>query len=260
MTICLACLVDEKTIVLAADKMVSVNLPNIKFERGASKLSILANRFALASAGDALIPTEIINGAIAGIAESNTVAQAAKALKSAYVSERDRLVEELLLRPSGFTLEDIRDRQGKFRPEVLLQALQQVQNFRFDSVLLLAGVDESGAHLYTIHPPGNLRCFDALGYIAIGSGEHHALQTFITSNFDLPMSLNRAVLTAYEAKRRSEKATGVGPLTDMMVMRRDKIVKFTDAQLQQLDSVYAERVKSETDWLAKFEKADLKIL
>src|SRR3989304_10558736 len=113
MTICLACLVDEKTIVPPADKMVSVSLPNIKFERGASKLSILANRFALASAGDALIPTEIINGAIAGIAESNTVAQAAKALKSAYVSERDRLVEELLLRPSGFTLEDIRDRQDR---------------------------------------------------------------------------------------------------------------------------------------------------
>jgi 20S proteasome alpha/beta subunit len=256
MTVCIASLVGKDRVIMIADKMVTVNMPNIKFERRTSKVIPINTTCALATAGDALIHTDILRRT-QELQHAKTIHDIATALHTAYVSERDRLAEELILKPVGLSLNDMRDRQGQLRPEILLSMIQQMANFRFDSVMLIAGLDGSGAHVFCIVPPGTLRCMDAIGYWAIGSGEQHALQTFITSDYDEPISFSRALLVTYEAKKRAEKATGVGQLTDISVITKDGIRNLTDAEIARLELVYQERLKDENDWLKKIDKIDL---
>ncbi len=243
---------------MIADKMVTVSLPNIEFERRTPKLIPVNDWCVLATAGDALIHSEILQRA-SEISKAKSVEDIAHALEDAYVSERLRLVDELILKPIGLSVEDLQKRQQEMRPEVVMNALQQMGAFQFDFVILLAGVDESGAHIYAIRPPGNLRSMDAIGYWAIGSGELHALQTFVTSDFDQPISVNRALLVTYEAKKRAEKATGVGSLTDIWIVKGKKIRKFTDDEIQKLEEVYQEKTKTEAKWLKKIDDIDLEI-
>lgn len=258
MTICIAASVNNDRVIVIADKMVSVNLPNIKYERRASKIIKLNSSCVLATAGDALIHAEILRR-VGKFDDTALVSDIADRLKEAYAQERERIVEEVILRPVGLSLDMVKNQQPKMRSEIVMNAMQQMAQFRFEFVMLVAGVDSSGAHIFTIVHPGHLRCMDSLRYWAIGSGEHHALQTFITSDYDEPISVNRALLVTYEAKKRAEKATGVGTMTDMIVVKKGTIVELNQTDIAELERVYKEKVTSESEWLQKFDKTELKI-
>lgn len=112
--------------------------------------------------------------------------------------------------------------------------------------ILLAGVDTE-AHIYTIRNPGQIDCFDALGYNAIGSGELHAMSTFISSGCSPIMSTNRTAYLVFEAKRKAEVAPGVGRELDMAVVTTKKVHILDEEQIGALDAVYQERAQPHAD-------------
>jgi hypothetical protein len=240
--------------------MVTVNMPNIEFERRSPKITMVRPFCAAATAGDALIHTEIFLRAAPSLSTTSTVEQAAQALVAAYVKERERLAEDHILRPVGLTFQHIQANQQTMRPEIVMQLYQQLGTWQFEFVLLIAGVDKTGAHIYFIAPPGSLRCVDAIGYWAIGSGEQHALQTFVTSDFDKPLSPVRALLTTYEAKKRAEKATGVGTQTDLWLISKEGCKQLKTEEIDELDKHYKGKIAEEASWAARFEKAGLSFL
>ncbi len=93
------------------------------------------------------------------------------ALGLAYAQERERLAEDQILKPVGMSFQYLRANQQVMRPEIIMQLYQQLGQWQFDFVLLIAGADSTGAHIYFVAPPGTLRCVDAIGYWAIGSGD-----------------------------------------------------------------------------------------
>jgi 20S proteasome alpha/beta subunit len=244
MTICLATLCGDK-IIIATDKMVTVQFPNIEFERRAPKMKKLNDSCLLLTAGDALISSEVLKHLNPPLDKDMAIHDIANRVNESYIKERLRLVQEQILFPVNLNYKIIKEEQTKLRPEIILNLYQTMNQYLFNFVILVAGVDKTGAHLYLISPPGVCRCVDEAGNWAIGSGGMHAMQTLITSELDKDVSFTKALLISLEAKKRSEKASGVGEQTDMFVITQEETYELSDEEVQQLISLYDKKKKAE---------------
>jgi 20S proteasome alpha/beta subunit len=103
----------------------------------------------------------------------------------------------------------------------------QLDSYDYGLEILIGGVDSEVAHIYSIDAPGTSKCFDAIGFHAIGSGLPHAINTFIAKDYNQSFPLREALLIIYEAKKISEKAPGVGEnITDISVISNKRIINF----------------------------------
>lgn len=86
-------------------------------------------------------------------------------------------------------------------------------NPRVDFVI--AGKDENSCYIYTITNPGQKVCHNAIGYVAVGSGGPHAIYQFLDSEYKKSMDKEEVIAIVKSAKKRSEKAPGVGRETQI---------------------------------------------
>src|SRR5262249_5824155 len=114
----------------------------------------------------------------------------------------------------------------------------QIQRLRLEVSIILAGVDQSGAHIYSIEDPGTSVRWDRLGYNAIGSGQHHAMMMLLKKGQDRDVGINECVFKVYCAKRTSEVAAGVGTATEMRVITRKGVQALDKTQLGTLEKIY----------------------
>jgi 20S proteasome alpha/beta subunit len=129
--------------------------------------------------------------------------------------------------------------QQHLSPDLVLRLTFNIEHERLQVALLIVGVDSSGAHIYLVEDPGASSCYDAVGFCAIGSGEHHAELAFIRSNYSESVSLKDALLLAYRAKRDAETAPGVGGrYTDLAYMDDEGLHVFSKGDLEILDGAY----------------------
>ena len=106
-------------------------------------------------------------------------------------------------------------------------------------MLLVAGVDKSGGHIYLVTDPGTSSCYDAVGFCAIGSGEHHAELAFIRSHFSESFTLREALFLAYRGKRDAETAPGVGgQFTDLAYIDERGLHVVPEPKVQVLAKAY----------------------
>jgi hypothetical protein len=99
-----------------------------------------------------------------------------------------------------------------------------------------------------------METFDAIGYCAIGTGELHAISTFVANEYTPTLDLNHVVALTYEAKRRSEKAQGVGEKSDIYIICQDKITKFMQSEIDKLDEIYDKRSEQEKKAVSEIEE------
>lgn len=224
MTICIGALCNGgKSVVLAADGMVTTNLPPIEFEHPGTKIEFLTEKSALLSAGQVLPGTEVLRRAKARLSStgSGTMEDIAKAVGESYSEYRSEIIEQRWLKPRGLTL-DLFYKEGKIQQiprEIALPMDRDMIKFNLGVDLIVAGIDEAGAHIYTVLNPGIPNCHNRIGYVAVGSGTIHAISTFIFNDFSVESTLNEAVYYACEAKINSESAPGVGVETSMAVIK-----------------------------------------
>ena len=252
MTICLALACDDrKSIVAVADRMVSVGSLSLQFEQGTRKIERLGESFAVLTAGDALGHTDLLRQAaaeIAGMAEPG-VKEVATVVEGCFVEHRQILAEKLVLHPIRLSYNGFVTQQQSLPPDMVVGLWREYQRVELELELLVVGVDSSGARLYHVGDPGIAVCFDSIGYAAIGSGLPHAQGFLAEADYSPGISLNRAVWLAYVAKRRSERAPGVGSrFTDILVIKPDQEAGFLDAQsLEHLGSIYQNYGQKLTD-------------
>ncbi len=243
MTICLALACDDrKSIVAVADRMVSVGSLSLQFEQGTRKIERLGESFAVLTAGDALGHTDLLRqaaGEITGMAEPG-VEEVSRVVETCFSQHRQALAEKLVLQPMRLSYNNFVTQQQSLPPDMVVGLWREYQLVELGLELLVVGVDPSGARLYHVSDPGIARCFDSIGYAAIGSGLPHAQGFLAEADYSPGISLNRAVWLAYVAKRRSERAPGVGSrFTDILVIQPDHEAGFLDTQsLEHLDVIY----------------------
>jgi hypothetical protein len=245
MTICMAalCVADDGSplAVVAADRMVTLG-GFIEFEHAKRKM-VHPSPYAIALiAGDSLEGTRLA-AVVADQFEGTSprTHDIAQALAAQYAATRQQRMEQALLTPRALNLAAFYQAHNSLNPQVTMMLDQQMLQYNLGVELILAGVDLDGAHLFAIHNPGGLYAQnDVIGYVAIGSGAIHALQSMIGFGHHADVGLKETVFRTYVSKRRSEVAPGVGNETDLGIVSRDGVAWLSDEQLATLAGIYQE--------------------
>jgi 20S proteasome alpha/beta subunit len=237
MTVGIGALCDNgKSAVIAADKMVTFGAPmNLLMEPPTfQKITKINERCALNFSGSVPDGEEIVAATLhqAGSLARSPTERVAGVVKSAYVNLKKKRVEETILAP--LLSADFSQFQTLVAQSSSSQILQQVlglisqHNMQLD--LLVAGADDSGAHLFIESHPGLVAPADTMGFAAIGSGGLHAAIRLSLAQHTKASTLVDAVYGVYEAKKAAEVAPGVGKLTDMAFIKEGHI-RFANPEL-----------------------------
>lgn len=244
MTICIGALcADGSAAVVASDRMLTNATLATEFEHPNSKIVSLADGCLALTAGNAIAHTELLRDvvAVAGKRKTPDVAIVAEITKQCYSDRRSQQIVDRILLPRGFVgFAAYYAAHKDLKPDVVANIQYQVDYYDYNLHILIAGADDSGAHLYFVENPGACGCFDAIGYHAIGSGYPHAMDALSALGCDPKMSVPEMVFVVYQAKRRAEKALGVGLATDMAVITENVAQHLTDEQIGELRAVYDE--------------------
>jgi 20S proteasome alpha/beta subunit len=266
MTVCIAAICEAgKTIVLAADTMITGEDLMIEYEFGSPKIKQLTNNCAVAAAGDATMETDLLRMARQTISELKAPSMDTIVDKTiqTYRALRAKAIEDQILLPHGLeSMAKFYETQKTMLEPMAKSIFNDIEEFDLDLDLLIASVDEEGGHITVIEDPGTATTWDELAYHAIGSGYAHADTTLIMRNYDPACSLAEALLSVYTAKKAAEKAPGVGQkMTHMAIVNHHSVTMLNEEQVKQIDVVYQEQTteflawEKEKDWVSKL--ADL---
>lgn len=248
MTICVNTLCDNnKKAVVASDKMITIEGLSQEFEHETPKLKCLNERCLAVSAGDALLPTELFEEVEKEIKGKSplSIADIVEQVKNQYSILRRKMVEEEHLKCRGLTVKSFYETMSSLPPQIAIPLDSKIEDYKLDLNILISGLDTKGAHIFEIANPGVSRCFDSIGYSAIGSGYPHAIQSFISNNYNGSKSLDMALFLTYEAKKRAENAPGVGTNTEMWLIRDEGVIKLNEQVINNLDKIYKLKIQKE---------------
>lgn len=249
MTICIAALCEKnKRAIVAADRMITA--VDTEFEQETIKIEKLCGNCAAVTAGSALAHTEIIknvteefSGQPAPLIE-NVVA----CLKHHFVQLRLKRAEEESFKPLGLTVQGFLKTQKELEDTVVMRLTRSLEDARLKLRVLVAGVDKTGGHIYYIRDPGTSEIFDSIGYCTIGSGDRHAEGVLIDNDYTGSLPLKRALYIVYEAKKRAEKAPGVGQkFTDIVMISESQWRAISKKELDQLDTILQRKSELEVE-------------
>ncbi len=242
MTICIATLCEnDKKIVAISDRMTTAEYLSLEFEHARMKIDELSNCSLVLTSGDALAHTDLLRDVKEELTDITTpnVRRVAQMVEKAFIRARQNLAEKIVLQSAGMDYEEFINRQQNLYPEIVLGLVKAYSETKLDLDIVIAGVDASGAHIYGVEDPGVATCYDALGFAAIGSGLPHAMSFLTEVNYSASLSLNEALWITYEAKRRSERAPGVGSkFTDVVMIDDAGIVHLDESIMKQLENIH----------------------
>ena len=156
-----------------------------------------------------------------------TVDQIAEAYAEEFALLRRQKAERKYLTPLGLTTWSSLNNQTNLTAAALHTLMEQLAEEDLRSEAIIAGVDQSGPHIYVVEDPGEAVCYDMDGWAAIGSGFRHADQQFIRSKYDRNWPMDATLLLTYLAKKKADITTGVGPQTDLFFIGSGAQNKYT---------------------------------
>jgi hypothetical protein len=244
MTVCIAALAEEgKSCIVAADRQVTVAGFSLQFEHPDKKIERLFSSCLVMSSGDALLAAQLVERTrhAISLAGNPTVQSAAELLRDIYMTIHLERCENVILRPRGWTFKEFKEYGAQRLPlQSFLQIDKDIFNFGLAVVeFIVAGTDSTGAHIFRVHYTGIMggdwmEWCDRLGYRTIGSGTSHSAILLSLEGQHSALSLKDTLFNVYCAKRNSEVAPGVGPGTDMAIIREGMI---EDVSADRLDKM-----------------------
>jgi 20S proteasome alpha/beta subunit len=249
MTVCIAAICESgKTIVVAADRMFTNPALSTEFETDEQKIERIGNKCVALPAGNSVFATEVLElvQSRLGSNKEPRFHTLIESVRNVYSEVRARKAEEIVISPilgadfqtarvKGVSLPNYLEKQEKAYQQVTM--MQNQQNFNAD--IIIAGIDEKGAHICQITHPGVTMPLQKLGYATIGSGAIHAMLRLSLSGQTTRRNLVETLAEVYIAKRQAEVAPGVGKTTDMAIIRADGGIRDCSPEvLKELDSVY----------------------
>ena len=236
MTICIGAICNGgKHIVIATDRMFTSPAPvSLEFETDEPKIEVFADGIVVLSAGNTAYVSEMLDLAKTKLKGNNrpSVDEVTTALREAFEKVRVQKAEEQIVIPMlGNDFMAFRNRGGTLpaylqaQPGVYQNLVAMATQFNIGVELLVAGIDESGAHLAAIGNPGTSASLDKVGFGAVGSGAIHAITTLELSGQSRSRSMMETLYVVYQAKEASQVAPGVGKETDLAVINADRTIK-----------------------------------
>lgn len=209
MTICIAASCESgQAVVVASDHMLTAPFLTVEFDTPDAKIDQIGRRCVALSAGNALCVQDVVVGGIGAASrlQDPTVHELATHIKLQYCEVRKQRIDDLILGPRGIDFDGFYGRGliRQFPPELSTLIDEEVQKYDLGTSFLVAGVDRSGAHIYSVDHPGMVTCFDRVGYHAIGIGNRHAALKLVGLGQHQSKSIRETVFNVFCAKRVSE--------------------------------------------------------
>ena len=223
MTLCIAALADDrKTIVMAADRMISV--PFIESELEISKILPLQENWWAMLAADSLPGAFPVIDRVKSQWKPETddnVENVVKLVSDNYQHERRSRAEAQYLLLRGLTAEQFLSQGKDWLPEIMFRELDNaVSNYNLGVELLVCGFDKAGlGHIFTLQNPGIGQRLDIPGFHAIGSGYYGAEYMMYYRELNFTTTCHEWLYYIYEAKAFGEMAGAVGEETELLVAR-----------------------------------------
>jgi 20S proteasome alpha/beta subunit len=240
-TVCIAalCRADdgEPRAIVATDRMVTAG-DFLEFEHSGSKMVQLTDKAAVMVAGNTLDGMRLVNEAAADDLPEHIVA-IATTLGERYGAARLERAEQAALTPHGLSLDSFHGMHRGLNEQVVMLLENQLSQFNLGVELLLAGVDDSGAHIYTNgNPGGGNTNHDPIGWAAIGIGAPHVLSTMAGYVHSATADYKQTLFRVYAAKRGAEVAPGVGRETEMAVISNEGLERLSSDDLERLALIF----------------------
>jgi hypothetical protein len=143
-------------------------------------------------------------------AEPARVEEVAQIVREEYQEYRRNLLIQSMLEPRGLDLATYLANQQVLDPTLVREVDHQFAGYNMQLDILIAGHEENECHIHYITHPGIVYCSDAVGFACIGSGSPHATYHLIGEDYRKSLPVERVRELVIEAKRKSEKAPGVG--------------------------------------------------
>ena len=229
MTVCIAALCEErKALVLATDRM--VRSTRFGTEAEFHKTWRLHKDWWLMLAGDDVAPAFDIIDAVKKKLDGQdrfSVDDVERAVTESHREKRAAEAEAKYLIPRGWTLDRFSSSASTILPEPLCLSLDNdLQSYGLDIELLIAGFDAEGrAHVFSVNDDDNrgaARRHDVPGFFAIGCGSPGAYFMMMYRAMNPSVPIRWGIFHVLEAKHFGALVPGVGPGTDMYVLRHRK--------------------------------------
>lgn len=224
MTVCIAALADHgKSLILAADRMIGID--TVESDMDVSKIVDLHKDWRVMFAGTFPAVFEIVDEAkpLLPSGKSATVGQILNAIATSYQKVRLMHAEAGIVKNYGYDLEYLRNVGAEKMGEATFrEIISDVKSFGFDLDLLVAGFDGAGhGQIFKFDPSriDPIERADVPGFDAIGSGAEAAVHMLYQRGLTYRTKLREALYYVLEAKYFGERASGVGPDTDLHILR-----------------------------------------
>ena len=206
-------------------------------------MDFIAGTCVALSSGDALAHSEVCRLAVDNLGGlmRPTVGTMVDAIKQSYFIHRNKRIEERFLAPRGWTRESFYGGRIVVPPDLMMVVDSQISNFDYGVSFIIAGTDARDGHIYGLRHPGEVDCYDGLGYHAIGIGAMHAVSSLITNGYTPSLNAKWATYFVYEAKRNAENAPGVGSMTDLGVIDGETCHILDNESIEALKKIYDQR-------------------
>lgn len=231
MTVCIASIYNNSSILAASDRMVTGGYGDITFEPSTPKIIPFTTSIAVMTAGDQSIQTQVLQEARKIVEDKITtnpekwlyVSEVAEIYSKCYYDLKSKLIEDIILSPFKLDLTSYISRQKEMDSDFVDKIAIKIARFDVEYLrdkaieTIVMGVDDSGPHIYVV-TNGEISCNDKLGFASIGIGSSHAISHFMLSSYSKNDSEAKALLTIHQAKKKSEVSPGVGKETDMCII------------------------------------------
>lgn len=247
MTVCIAAICRYgagRAVLLTADRMISANDGEIQYEPNQMKFVAVTNRVVVLIAGNYSVHSEAIQSTMKHLAITPTadVREIAELYGSFVAEYRLREAGHLYLKPLGLSVDALANGGGG---QLSSELASQMQNHHLKVEAIVAGHDGNAAHIYYIDQSGFSSCHDDTGFVAIGLGAPHVESHFRTSKYSNGWSFADCLLLSFFAKRLAERAAGVGPTTDMVVVSDQNAQEVLTEIRQKVEELHMARVERE---------------
>ena len=267
MTSCTVATCDAKNgspkAIAVADRMVTFGDLSVAYEHDTSKIWELSENSVALTAGDALEYVDLCRQVMDQIPPRARlpILDVTEKVKDEYLKLRMKKVEEEYFALKGFSIAWFYQNQSILNETLILRLDKLIEDYSFNLYLLIAGVDERGAHIYYVHPPnqigmmGAYSCYDSMGYCTMGTGQGHSDMVFVANKYTPSLPLKDALFICYEAKKRAEVAVGVGKdFTDVSIIDKNGVTPLKDT-VEELEKIYQQSLNMEKSRKSEIQKS-----
>jgi 20S proteasome alpha/beta subunit len=210
-----------------------------EFEHQVPKIHQLSGSTWALIAGDALAGTRIARDVAQRLTSAGgTVEEIAALVAKRFAEVRMESAAAQILTARGLSLPDYYQMHQQLLPQIVGAIDNTLASFKLGVEMIIAGVDGTGAHLYTVSNPGDTaQCQDVIGAVAVGSGQIHAIQSMISFRHGSMDPVSEVLFRVFSSKRRAELAPGVGHETDLAVISPQGVRHLSATTIDELERI-----------------------